>query len=180
MRIIAGYLGGRLFDSPDTGNTHPMGEKPRGAIFNALGDITGLSILDAYAGSGALGFEAISRGAKSVIAVELDKQAYKTIVDNVFKLGLEDVVTASLSTTKAWSNKNQNLLLDIVICDPPYDAVLALEIERLVRHLKKNGILVLSWPSKLEAPAMMGCEIIGEKEYAGARIVFYRHTFHTS
>lgn len=174
MRIIAGELGGRIFDSPDTGNTHPMGEKPRGAIFNALGDIEGLTVLDAYAGSGALGFEAISRGAKSVVAVELDKQAYKTIVDNIFKLGLEDKVHATISTMRAWSNKNQNLLVDIAICDPPYDAVLALEIERLTKHVKKHGILVLSWPSKLEAPVMPGCEILSEKEYAGARIVFYR------
>ncbi|MDB5182881.1 MAG: putative Methyltransferase [Candidatus Saccharibacteria bacterium] len=174
MRIIAGYLGGRIFDSPETGNTHPMGEKPRGAIFNALGDIEGLTVLDAYAGSGALGFEAISRGAKSVVAVELDKQAYKTIVDNIFKLGLEDKVHAVISTMRAWSNKNQNLMVDIAICDPPYDAVLALEIERLVKHVKKNGLLVLSWPSKLEAPPMPGCEILNEKEYAGARIVFYR------
>jgi 16S rRNA (guanine966-N2)-methyltransferase len=174
MRIIAGTLGGRIFDSPETGNTHPMGEKPRGAIFNALGDIEGLTVLDAYAGSGALGFEAISRGAKSVVAVELDKQAYKTIVDNIFSLGLEDNVHAVISTMRAWSNKNQNLMVDIAICDPPYDAVLALEIERLVKHIKKNGLLVLSWPSKLQAPIMPGCTILSEKKYAGARIVFYR------
>lgn len=174
MRIIAGTLGGRIFDSPDSGSTHPMGEKPRGAIFNALGDIEGLHILDAYAGSGALGFEAMSRGATRVIAIELDKQAYKTLVNNIFSLGLEDAVQASLSSMRAWSNKNQNLLVDIAICDPPYDAVLALEIERLVRHVKKHGILVLSWPSKLVAPILPGCAIISEKEYAGARIVFYR------
>src|SRR6185369_667581 len=124
-----------------------MGEKPRGAIFNALGDVEGLTILDAYAGSGALGFEAMSRGAKSVTAVELDKQAYKTLVNNIFSLGLEDSVKASLSSMRAWSNKNQTQMVDIAICDPPYDAVLALEIERLTKHVKQNGLLVLSWPS---------------------------------
>lgn len=174
MRIIAGELGGRIFDSPETGNTHPMGEKPRGAIFNALGDIEGLTVLDAYSGSGALGFEAISRGAKSAVAVEFDKQAYKTIVNNIFKLELEDKVHAVLSTMRAWSNKNQNLTVDIAICDPPYDAVLALEIERLLKHVKKMGILVLSWPSKLKAPILPGSEIVNEKEYAGAKIIFYR------
>jgi 16S rRNA (guanine966-N2)-methyltransferase len=176
VRIIAGELKGRLFDAPDSGKTHPMGEKPRGAIFNALGDIEGLRVLDAYAGSGALAFEAISRGAVSAVAVELDKQAYKTLVNNIFNLGLADVVSASLSNMRAWSNKNQTVMLDIVICDPPYDAVLALEIERLVRHVKQNGLLVLSWPSKLMAPKMPNCEIISEKEYAGARIIFYRKT----
>jgi 16S rRNA (guanine966-N2)-methyltransferase len=174
MRVIAGKLGGRLFDSPDTGNTHPMGEKPRGAIFNALGDISGLDLIDAYAGSGALGFEAISRGARSVVAIELDKQAYKTIVNNIYKLGLDDSVTVSLSTVKAWAVKHKSERADIVICDPPYDAVLAQEIERLLHNVKQNGVLVLSWPSKLEAPAMPGCGTLSEKEYAGARIVFYR------
>ena len=174
MRIISGTLRGRIFEAPTTGKTHPMGEKPRGALFNALGDIEGLSVLDAYAGSGALGFEAISRGAKSVIAVEWDKSAYRTLVENIFTLGLEEKVRAVISSTKAWSQKHVDTQFDLVICDPPYDAVLALEIERLVRHVRTNGVLILSWPAKLIAPPMPDCDILSEKEYAGARIVFYR------
>ena len=72
MRIIAGYLGGRQFNSPRSNRTHPMSDKARGGLFNALGDISGLTVLDAFAGSGALSFEAISRGAESVIAVDID------------------------------------------------------------------------------------------------------------
>ena len=60
MRIIAGTLGGRNFDSKSQA-THPMSEKMRGALFNVLGDIDGLKVLDCFAGSGAIGFEAISR-----------------------------------------------------------------------------------------------------------------------
>ena len=174
MRIISGSLRGRLFDAPTTARTHPMGEKPRGALFNALGDIEGLTFLDAYAGSGALSFEAMSRGAKSCIAVEWDKSAYKTLVNNIFMLGLDDSVRAHLMSIKAWSVRHDTTQFDVVVCDPPYDAVLALAIERLVRHVKKNGLLVLSWPSKLSAPPMPDCEILSEKEYAGARIIFYR------
>ena len=176
MRIIAGYMRGRLFEAPSTGKTHPMGEKPRGAMFNALGDIEGLSMLDAYAGSGSLCFEAISRGAKSAVAVEWDKIAYKTLVNNIFDLGLEDKIESHLRSIKAWSVRHVDTKFDIVICDPPYDAVLALAIERLVRHVKSQGLLILSWPSKLEAPPMPGCEIINEKQYAGAIIIFYRKT----
>ncbi len=174
MRIISGQLRGRLFEAPTTGKTHPMGEKPRGALFNALGDIEGLTLLDAYAGSGALSFEAISRGAKSTVAVEWDKSAYKTLVSNIFGLGLEDQVRAVIASMKSWSQKHVDTQFDLVICDPPYDAVLALEIERLVRHVKTGGLLVLSWPAKLDAPPMPGCEILSEKEYAGAHIIFYR------
>jgi len=174
MRIISGSIRGRLFDAPTTGKTHPMGEKPRGALFNALGDIEGLTLLDAYAGSGALSFEAMSRGAKSAVAVEWDKSAHKTLLNNIFMLGLEDKVQAHLRSIKAWSVRHVDTQFDLVICDPPYDAVLALAIERLVRHVKHGGLLILSWPSKLTAPPMPECQILSEKEYAGAHIIFYR------
>lgn len=174
MRIISGELRGRLFEAPSTGKTHPMGEKPRGAMFNALGDIEGLSVLDAYAGSGSLSFEAISRGALSAEAVEWDKIAYKTLVNNIYDLGLNDKIHPHLRSIKAWSVRHVDTQFDIVICDPPYDAVLALAIERLIRHVKVGGVLVLSWPSKLIAPPMPGCDILNEKTYAGARLIFYR------
>jgi 16S rRNA (guanine(966)-N(2))-methyltransferase RsmD len=75
MRIIAGTLGGRTFESPHGRRTHPMSDKVRGSLFNTLGDIDGLTILDAFAGSGALAFEAISRGAEHVLAIEIDNRA---------------------------------------------------------------------------------------------------------
>jgi len=71
VRIIAGYLSGRQFNSPRSNRTHPMSDKARGGLFNSLGDISGLSLLDAFAGSGALSFEAISRGTASSVAVDI-------------------------------------------------------------------------------------------------------------
>src|SRR3954464_3149409 len=88
MRIIAGRLGGRQFNSPKGHRTHPMSEKGRGALFNALGDISGLTVLDAFAGSGALSFEAISRRAASVLAIDSDKNAQRAIAENIASLGL--------------------------------------------------------------------------------------------
>lgn len=174
MRIISGTLRGRLFDAPDTGKTHPMGEKPRGALFNALGDIKGLTVLDAYAGSGSISFEAISRGATSVVAVEHDKSAFKTLVRNINAFDLKDVVNPQMKNMKVWSDKNLASQFDLVVCDPPYDAVLARDIERLMRHVKDNGILVLSWPSKVDTPGMQDGVVLKEKTYAGARLIFYR------
>ena len=83
MRVVSGSLGGRLFDSPRTHRTHPMSEKARGALFNTLGDIHGLRILDAYAGSGAITIEAESRGAQHVTAIDIDVEAIRTIASNV-------------------------------------------------------------------------------------------------
>ncbi len=71
MRVIAGWLGGQNFDSPKSNRVHPMSDKMRGAIFGVLGDIKGLTVLDAFSGSGALAIESISRGAKSAIAIDV-------------------------------------------------------------------------------------------------------------
>jgi 16S rRNA (guanine966-N2)-methyltransferase len=116
MRIIAGKLGGRTFQAPKTNNTHPMSDKIRGALFNILGDLSGLTVLDAFAGSGAVGFEAISRGATHAYLIELDKDAYGTIKQNAKALGVEDVVTVVRKNIKGWSNNNTQRFFDIVIC----------------------------------------------------------------
>src|ERR1039458_7477259 len=94
MRVIAGFLGGRNFDSPGGHRTHPMSDKVRGAIFGVLGDIKGLTVLDAFAGSGALAIEAISRGAKRAVAIEVDKGAHTVITENIKALGIEDRIKA--------------------------------------------------------------------------------------
>lgn len=107
MRVIAGTLGGRLFASPNGHRTHPMSDKMRGALFNILGDISGLRVLDAFAGSGALSFEAISRGAAVVVAIERDRRAQQTIVENVDSLGIADEIQVVRANAKAWLRKNK-------------------------------------------------------------------------
>ena len=89
MRIIAGTLKGRIFAAPHTLRTHPMSDKARGALFNVLGDVEGMSVLDAFAGSGALGFEALSRGASHVTSIDKDRMAVKTIKNNAVELSVE-------------------------------------------------------------------------------------------
>ena len=84
-----------------------MSDKVRGALFNALGDVNGLTVLDAFAGSGALSLEAVSRGARSVVAVDIDSEAFKTIVSNVETLGIEDRVTVLRKNISGWARNNQ-------------------------------------------------------------------------
>src|SRR4051812_13589965 len=106
MRIIAGELKGQQFQSPHGHKTHPMSDKVRGALFNVLGDIEDLTFLDAFAGSGALAFEAISRGAKSVVAVDRDSSAYKIIEQNVKDLRLQKAIKVVRANTAGWSGRN--------------------------------------------------------------------------
>jgi 16S rRNA (guanine966-N2)-methyltransferase len=174
MRIIAGYLGGRQFTSPRSNRTHPMSDKARGGMFNALGDISELTILDAFAGSGALGFEAISRGAKSVIAVDIDKNAYQAIQESVSDLDLKDKIKAIRANISGWSDNNQDSLFDIVIAAPPYDDLQPKIIEKITSHVKPGGLYILDWPSREDVPDLLGLKQISGHDYGDAKLIFFR------
>lgn len=175
MRIVAGKLKGRNFESVHGHRTHPMSEKIRGAIFNTLGDLSGLTVLDLYAGTGALGFEAISRGAHSALLIDADVKAYKTINQNITTLGLSGVVRAIKIYAHAWSRRFPNEQFDIVLMDPPYDAVVPKDILNLTKHTRKGGLIVLSLPPGsgfLLAPSRQ--ELLLHKNYGDAELYFYR------
>lgn len=174
MRVIAGWLGGRVFASPHGHRTHPMSEKTRGGIFGVLGDIKGLTVLDAFAGSGALSIEAISRGAKTALAIEVDKNAHRTITENCEALGITDRVKAVRAFTNAWSTRHQSQRFDLVFADPPYDNVPYRDLKILPRHLKESGTLVLSWPGGEEPLKFDGLSVVQTKNYGDAQLVFYQ------
>jgi 16S rRNA (guanine966-N2)-methyltransferase len=175
MRIIAGSLKGRQFQPPHGHKTHPMSDKARGALFNVLGDIEGLSVLDAFAGSGALAFEAASRGAKSVIAVDNDRSAHKTIEQNVKELHLQKNVKITHANIAGWSIHNMEKQFDIVLLDPPYDGIQPDLLARLIkRHVKAGGLAVLSFPGQTEAPQFGLAKIALVRNYGDAQLVFYR------
>lgn len=174
MRVITGWLGGRNFESPHGHRTHPMSEKVRGAIFGALGDIKGLTALDAFAGSGALAIEAISRGAKAAVAIEVDKGAHAIIQKNIEELGLEDRIKAIRAFANAWSTRHQRETFDLVFVDPPYDKIPYRDLKVMPRHVNESGILILSWPGKMDPLAFEGLEIVQTKHYGDASLVFYR------
>lgn len=176
MRVVAGKLGGRTFDAPRTNKTHPMSERMRGALFNALGELDGLSVLDAFGGSGALSFEAISRGASNSLITDVDRIAHETIVKNIKTLGLEAYIKAVRINVSKWSQGHSAEQFDLVLANPPFDGINIQTVERLVRHVKPGGLLVLSWPTAESAPAIPKLELAGvkEKNYGDAQLVFYR------
>lgn len=171
MRVIAGKLKGQQFNSPNQNKTHPMSEKIRGALFNSLGDISGLFVLDAFAGSCAIAIEAISRGASKCVAVEKDHSAYKTMLKNIEKLNLQAEIELINANIFSWSMTNKTLIFDLIVADPPYINN-QLNLITLKNHLKKNGILVLSWPGNRNLPEL-NLKMIKRKKYGDSQLVFY-------
>lgn len=175
MRIVAGELGGRTFDSPHTNATHPMSERVRGALFNILGDLSGLDVLDAFAGSGALAFEAISRGAASALLLEIDKDAQRTIRRNITLLTVDSRARLAKSGIDAWlRTSDPSTTFDIILCDPPYDNPQPQLLPKLAARLRPASLLVLSWPGKILPPLISGTTQVEHRQYGDIQLVFYR------
>ncbi|HEU4567736.1 MAG TPA: 16S rRNA (guanine(966)-N(2))-methyltransferase RsmD, partial [Marmoricola sp.] len=139
-RIIGGTAGGRRLATPRGVQTRPTSDRVREALFSAVeswcGSLQGLRFLDLYAGSGAVGLEAWSRGAGVVTLVEQDRRTATLIVTNARTLGFPraNVVAASVAATLA---KPPAAPYDIVFMDPPYplsDEALAADLAALVEH----------------------------------------------
>ena len=166
IRIVSGKLGGRLIDTPKTGKTHPMGDRERSAIFNRLrGEISGKVVLDAFAGSGAIGIEALSLGAAEVDFLENNRKAAKTIHDNIAKFKLDD---------KAKLVRKLRDEYDIIFADPPYDNPQYEYIEEILKSLKHGGIFVLSHPESPAPWEFRGLSLFSDKSYAAAHIKMYQ------
>jgi 16S rRNA (guanine966-N2)-methyltransferase len=119
VRVIAGRLGGRVLKAPPGDATRPTSAKVKEALFSILGELTGLRVLDLYAGSGALGIEAISRGASSAVFVEAARPALGCLRHNLEQLGLESVTSVVSGRVEA-SIKRLVGAFDLVLCDPPW------------------------------------------------------------
>ena len=138
-RIIAGAHGGRRIETPKGDGTRPTSDRVREAMFSSiqseLGGFEGLHVLDLFAGSGALGLEAASRGASHVVFVESDQRAAAVIKANVKALGTggAEVVKA---TVGGFLEREQDLLFDLVFLDPPY-ALPTEQLTGLVRRAKE-------------------------------------------
>lgn len=121
MRVIAGEFAGRKLLAPEGTTTRPTTDKVRQALFNSLtsmGVLEGAVVADLYAGSGALGIEALSRGADRCVFVERDRSALVALRQNIAALGIDDRCTVTTSDVMAWVPAMRNV--DIAFIDPPY------------------------------------------------------------
>lgn len=168
VRITSGKFKGRKILTPG-GKTHPMGERERLALFNMLGgDLSGQQVLDLYAGSGALGCEALSRNAEKVVFVEHNSTAAKCIRDNVKSLSLD--MHCEIIKDKV-ANYNPETTFDIIVADPPYDDFKPDELADVSSWLKNGGVFILSHPGV--APEISGLNLIKTHQYAAAHLSVY-------
>ncbi len=166
IRIISGTYGGRNIDTPKTRATHPMGERERSAIFNRLRDeIPGRRILDAFAGSGAIGLEALSLGAAHVDFMENHPKAIRTIQKNLQNLQLANYANILRSPDGDYG---------IIFADPPYNKPQYDLITSLIQHLIPGGFFVLSHPESPEPPQFAYLSLVSDKKYAAAHIKIYQ------
>ena len=175
IRIISGIYGGRNIKAPDSNATHPMSERVRNALFNIVSDeVKGANVLDAFAGSGAVGLEALSRGAAHVTFVERDRQASNALIDNVALLHAEHLATLVHATVESWARTNDSQF-DIILVDPPYDDTQFSTAFLLTKLLKPNGLMVLSYSGRGEAPTgTNGVVVVDNRSYGTASLTFFR------
>lgn len=138
-RIIAGIAGGRRIAVPARG-TRPTTDRVRESLFNILSarvELRGISVLDLYAGSGALGLEALSRGAASALFVEADARAADVLARNITSIGLPGA-TLRRGSVSAVLSAGPKSSVDLILADPPYD-IAAAEIETVLAALTAHG-----------------------------------------
>lgn len=175
VRIIAGTLGGRKIDAPDRSTTHAMSERARNALFNSIGDeIEGARVLDAFAGSGSIGIEAVSRGANQAVFVERDRVACKIIAKNLVGLDINDRSQLICTTVNNWLDTASPELFDIIFADPPYTDTQFSTVMKLFGLLKPGALMVLSHPGKGEVPIQDGIVVVDNRSYGNLHLTFFR------
>ena len=141
MRVIAGTAGGRRLKAPPGCGTRPTADRVREAMFSSIGDeIDGADVLDLFAGSGALGIEALSRGARWATFVERDERAAAVVRDNLAAAGLSERATVVRGDAAAFVSRSAGRRYAVVFCDPPYDTSLA-AVTALVEQLHAGDAL---------------------------------------
>jgi 16S rRNA (guanine966-N2)-methyltransferase len=142
MRIVAGQYGGRRLIVPKDSRVRPTADRVRESWMSILGDqLVGARVLDLFAGSGALGLEALSRGAGSATFVELNPASLEALKQNIAALAVQDVVTVHRGDAMRFAGKLPNDAYDVVLADPPYTIDYAAQLVALFRRRPFGRIL---------------------------------------
>jgi 16S rRNA (guanine966-N2)-methyltransferase len=167
MRIIAGTYRGHRIAAPKGRDTRPTSDRVRESAFNLIGPVDDAEVLDLFAGSGARGLEALSRGAAHATFVESDRDACRIIDANLDKLGLKATVL-QLDAVRALAQERRTY--DLVLCDPPYDYDPARLAPHLAKALTGEGVLVWESSSRGAAPEVPGLRQRTTRTYGSARL----------
>ena len=177
MRIIAGeHKGARIF-APSGHDTRPTSDRVRENVFNIVAPwVEDARVLDLYAGSGAMGLEALSRGAEAAVFVETDDEAVRAIERNLDKLRLRGATVVRLGATIALAQEAAaGRKYDLVLVDPPYSMT---DFDALSRYLPTvladDGLLVLETDARTE-PELPGLAVRMSRKYGSTRVTVFEH-----
>ncbi len=176
MRIVRGSLGGRVLRAPAGADTRPTSEKVREAIFNILPDVQGMRVLDLFAGSGALGIEALSRGAAHATFVDQGKAALTSVRANLRELGIEASATVLAGDAVTLAGRHVPAApWQLVFIDPPYRSDLALRSATALANLADDAVIVIEHDRRNAPPDRIGSLLrTDERRYGDTMVSFYR------
>ncbi len=174
-RIVAGTLGGRRLESPAGDRTRPTSDRVREALFSRvesfLGGFDGTAVLDLYAGSGAVGLEALSRGASRAVLVESDRRAATVVRRNIDALGLADRAELVAQPVERVARQPPRVLAGLVFADPPY-AMSAVALRQVLGGALTTGwcapgaLIVVERPTRADSWRFpQGIDSVGERRY---------------
>jgi 16S rRNA (guanine966-N2)-methyltransferase len=174
MRIVAGEYGGRRIKAPRGNATRPTADRVREALFSSLGDLTGAVVLDLFAGSGALGLEALSRGAAHATFVDSDSRAVAAVKANLEALGIAGdraAVQRRAHAAHLHTARPRGRQYDLVLLDPPYRLApeLGRELSEELPSLLRPGARVVA-ESDRRAPLELELPLTTERRYGDTLI----------
>ena len=172
MRVVAGAFKGRRLQAPRGSRTRPTADKVREALFSILGPVDGLRVLDLFAGSGALGIEALSRGAEAATFVDSAPRAAAAVRANLAEVGAEGEVVRRDALRWLASAEGP---YDLVFADPPYDlaARVAGSLTDLLPVLLSPQARIVTESDK-RSPLELGLPLVTERTYGDTRIAVHR------
>jgi 16S rRNA (guanine966-N2)-methyltransferase len=179
MRVISGRLGGRRLKAPGGSVTRPTSDRVREALFSILGELEGATVLDVFAGAGALGIEALSRGAARAVFIERDPGAVRVLKDNLAALGIE-ATQAQVRRAEALralrSARAREETYDLVFIDPPYGQARELgpKLSAVVPSLLRPAARIVV-ESDRRAPLELEAELERERRYGDTLIRIHRN-----
>ena len=175
MRVVAGAFRGRRIEAPRGRATRPTSDRVREALFSILGAVDGLRVLDLFAGSGALGIEALSRGAAEAVFVESDERAAATVRRNLEALGVEARVHRRDAFSWLERAAGGEEAFDLVFADPPYSSAsrTAGRLSELLPPLLTGTSLTVTESDKRD-PLHLALPLIDERTYGDTRIAIHR------
>ena len=182
MRVIAGLARGHKLVAPEGDTTRPPLDRQKEALFSMLADtVIGANVLDLYAGSASMGIEALSRGAKQAVFVDLSEAAVAAAKANLAHTKLTDKARVTRENEVTFLEREAVLgsVYDLIFLDPPFridvnDLAAVFEVLRNGNLVADEGLLVLRLQSKIAPPERPGFREVKNRAYGDSRLLFYR------